>query len=59
MIEEQAAEQPGKDKDRQEKAAARQKLLNDRAAARQRRVEVSSYSLCACGAWCCGAFTPA
>ena len=40
MIEDQASQQPDKERDRQEKAAARQKLLEERAAARQQRVEV-------------------
>lgn len=40
MIEDQASQQPDKERERQEKAAARQKLLDERAAARQQRVEV-------------------
>lgn len=41
MVEEQDGQLPNKEKDRQERAAARQKLLEEKAAARQQRVEVT------------------
>ena len=42
MVEEPASQQPDKERERQERAAARQKLLEEKAAARQLRIEVRS-----------------
>ena len=41
MVGEQDAQLPNKEKERQERAAARQKLLEEKSAARQQRVEVT------------------
>ena len=45
MVGEQDAQQPNKEKERQERVAARQRLLEEKSAARQQRVEVTSIIL--------------
>ncbi len=48
MVEEPASQQPDKERERQERLAARQKLLEEKAAARQQRVEVRCHQFCVC-----------
>ena len=49
MVEEPASQQPDKERERLERLAARQKLLDEKAAARQQRIEVRF--LCILGTW--------